>query len=92
MKPIIPVTPSLRAKPLHDAIATRAHQLWQGYGCPEGRDVAIWLEAEAQLLGTDSEVVQTDQGAVSGSALSEAQSGGKKLPGTHPKLTTNTSR
>ena len=34
--------------PTHQTIAHRAHQLWQDYGQPSGRDTAIWLEAEQQ--------------------------------------------
>jgi len=32
-----------------DAIAMRAYQLYMDCGCPEGRDVEFWLEAERQL-------------------------------------------
>jgi Protein of unknown function (DUF2934) len=35
--------------PPHEAIALRAHQLYMDCGCPEGRDVEFWLEAERQL-------------------------------------------
>jgi hypothetical protein len=31
----------------HAAIATRAYFIYQSEGCPEGRDVQHWLEAEA---------------------------------------------
>lgn len=38
-------------KPIsHDAIAQRARELWLAQGCPAGCDVAIWLEAEAELV------------------------------------------
>jgi hypothetical protein len=33
----------------HDAIAFRAHQLWQEAGQPDGRDAAHWLQAEREL-------------------------------------------
>lgn len=33
----------------HDTIALQAWQLWQNRGCPDGCDVAIWLEAEQSL-------------------------------------------
>ncbi|MDB6169280.1 MAG: hypothetical protein JWM88_2144 [Verrucomicrobia bacterium] len=33
----------------HDEIAQRAYQIWQDYGCPNGRDEDIWFEAEQQL-------------------------------------------
>ncbi len=35
--------------PTHDEIARQAQELWQDRGCPAGRDVEIWLEAERQL-------------------------------------------
>jgi Protein of unknown function (DUF2934) len=35
--------------PLHDDIAQCAWDLWVQYGCPAGRDLAIWLEAEQRL-------------------------------------------
>jgi hypothetical protein len=35
--------------PTHDAIARQAYELWQNRGCPAGRDLELWLEAEQQL-------------------------------------------
>jgi hypothetical protein len=35
--------------PSHEVIALRAYQLYVDCGCPEGRDVEFWLEAEQQL-------------------------------------------
>ncbi|HUR58153.1 MAG TPA: DUF2934 domain-containing protein, partial [Opitutaceae bacterium] len=32
-----------------DAIAVRAHAIWQSEGCPNGRDVGHWLRAEREL-------------------------------------------
>jgi hypothetical protein len=32
----------------HDQTATRAYQLWEERGRPEGRDLEFWLEAEAE--------------------------------------------
>lgn len=82
-----------RALPLHDNIAARARELWEGYGRPAGRDVEIWLEAERQLLGTDAKVNNGPQGAVDATALAEATSGGTRIrPKNAPKLTTNTAR
>jgi hypothetical protein len=37
------------AEPLREAIALRAYQLFMDCGCPWGRDVEFWLEAERQL-------------------------------------------
>ncbi|MBA4138280.1 MAG: hypothetical protein C0518_13285 [Opitutus sp.] len=83
-----------RALPLHDTIAARAYELWEGYGRPAGRDVAIWLEAERQLLGTDPQVNHNGApGAVAAPQLAEATAGGKKKrPRQTPELATNTGR
>jgi hypothetical protein len=35
--------------PTHEEVAHSAHQIWQDSGCPEGRDVEHWLEAESCL-------------------------------------------
>lgn len=37
------------APPTWDDIARRAYSLWQQLGCPNGRDLNIWLEAEREL-------------------------------------------
>lgn len=34
----------------HEAIASRARELWLEQGCPTNCDEAIWLEAEAELI------------------------------------------
>ena len=53
MKKIIynttPGKSAVRALPSREAVAARAEALWREKGCPEGCDVEIWLEAEAQL-------------------------------------------
>ena len=36
--------------PLHNEIAQCALELWTQYGKPADRDLAIWLEAEHQLV------------------------------------------
>ena len=39
----------------HDEISQRAYEIFVERGCPEGRDMEHWLEAEAQLrAGTAS--------------------------------------
>lgn len=35
--------------PTHQEIARLAWQIYQDCGCPEGRDLEFWLEAERQL-------------------------------------------
>ena len=36
--------------PSHDEIAQCARELWTESGQPEGRDQAIWIEAERRLI------------------------------------------
>lgn len=48
---------------LQEDIARQARVLWQGYGQPKGRDLAIWLEAERQVLGADPLVRMAEDGA-----------------------------
>ena len=35
--------------PSHGHIAVCAYLIWEREGCPEGHDIAHWLEAEMQL-------------------------------------------
>lgn len=37
--------------PTQEQIAALAHAIWMDRGCPEGRDLDNWLEAERQLRG-----------------------------------------
>ncbi len=37
---------------LHDMIAGRAREIWTELGQPEGQDLEIWLEAEAEIQAT----------------------------------------
>jgi hypothetical protein len=43
-------SPCVNVAPSHEEIAVEAEVLWRQEGCPKGRDEAIWLEAERQLL------------------------------------------
>lgn len=61
-----------RTLPLEMRISQQARALWEGYGRPEGRDIAIWLEAERQVLGVDARVHQQAGGAVAEPALHDA--------------------
>jgi hypothetical protein len=36
--------------PSRDEVARRAYFLYQNEGCPQGRDVQHWLEAEAEMV------------------------------------------
>ena len=44
--PLHPTSKSLN----HEAIATRAYEIWVECGKPENLDDAIWLEAERELM------------------------------------------
>jgi len=44
--------PADSATPTHQDIALRAYVLFEQAGCPGGRDVEFWLEAERQLTAT----------------------------------------
>jgi hypothetical protein len=37
--------------PTHEQIEALAHAIWIDRGCPEGRELDNWLEAERQLKG-----------------------------------------
>ncbi len=39
-----------RPAPTREAIALQAYGRWQDLGCPDGREVEIWLEAERLLV------------------------------------------
>jgi hypothetical protein len=43
------MNPERNNGPVHDEISARAYQIFLERGCPEGRDLEHWLEAEAQL-------------------------------------------
>jgi len=42
----------------HERIAIRAQEIWRELGCPKDQDLAIWLEAEAELSATDHKVLR----------------------------------
>lgn len=67
-----------RQGPTEADISRRARELWEGYGRPSGRDEAIWLEAERQLLGVDSEVVDQGGGPVAAKPLRQSTSTGPR--------------
>jgi hypothetical protein len=69
--PAHPIPSDIRAVPLHDAISRQAEKLWKRYGCPQGRDDEIWLEAEGQVLGSDRQTRQVAGGAVPAAPLGD---------------------
>jgi hypothetical protein len=36
----------------HQAVAQSAYDIYLGQGCPQGRDVQPWLEAEAHIMSS----------------------------------------
>jgi hypothetical protein len=48
-KPTTALTVPPRAPVTHEAIAARAHALWEQAGRPNGRDLEFWVQAEQQL-------------------------------------------
>jgi hypothetical protein len=66
----------VRQQVSHDVIARRAEELWRQYGCPQGRDEEIWLEAERQLLGA-----QQQQSSQPTDFPSSGTFGGPQTPG-----------
>jgi len=43
------VEPKGITAPAYDAIAAKAHEIWIAEGCPEGKALEHWHEAEAKL-------------------------------------------
>jgi hypothetical protein len=40
-----------RLQPAREEIEQLAHEIYESEGCPEGKDLEHWLQAEVQLLG-----------------------------------------
>ena len=51
--PLVPAADAgrtgIKAKPSHDKVARKAYEIYLKEGCPQGRDVQHWLDAETQL-------------------------------------------
>jgi hypothetical protein len=59
-----PESPSQAPQPAtQEQIAALAHAIWMDRGCPEGRDLDNWLEAERQLKGDIREPLVADDPA-----------------------------
>ena len=41
----------IKPKPSRDEVARKAYEIYLKEGCPQGRDVQHWLEAETQMSG-----------------------------------------
>ena len=60
--------------PTHEAVAHCAHELWHTYGCPDGRDTTIWLEAEKEVTARLNEPPVHPAGHPFVPSLSESRS------------------
>ena len=47
-----------QADHMKESIAARAYELWQEEGCPEGRDIEFWYQAEQQLKAESADPSQ----------------------------------
>jgi hypothetical protein len=45
----------LAARRTRQDIAARAHELWEQNGCPPGRDLEFWVQAEAEISRRSTE-------------------------------------
>jgi len=68
----------------HEAIARRAHQLWDEAGQPDGRDTAHWRQAESEL---HAQLRETDSGAGARGKSKGPSIAAKPIPATAPHST-----
>jgi len=45
----------LEARHRRQAISARAHEIWEQSGCPSGRDLEFWLQAESEIAERNQE-------------------------------------
>ena len=45
----------LEAARTRQAIGARAHEIWEQNGCPSGRDLEFWLQAESEITARNHE-------------------------------------
>jgi len=45
----------LEARRTKQAISARAREIWEQNGCPGGRDLEFWLQAESEVRGGSQE-------------------------------------
>jgi len=48
-------TNRISLSPSHESVSRRAREIWLQLGSPDGRDLAIWLQAERELNGLPSD-------------------------------------
>jgi hypothetical protein len=70
-----PESPSQAPQPAtQEQIAALAHAIWMDRGCPAGRDLDNWLEAERQLKGDVREPLAADDIPADNAALDPQRS------------------
>jgi hypothetical protein len=65
--------------PTHEQIEALAHAIWVDRGCPEGRELDNWLEAERQLKGDVRSPLAADDIPADAKALQPEASLGSKI-------------
>lgn len=67
------------SKLTHEQISARAQSIWNAEGRPEGRDEAIWLQAEKQLYDEARETIpQSSESPIAPPAGGPQSSGAKQ--------------
>ncbi len=72
------------AEDREDRIRTRAHEIWEAEGRPEGREAAHWTQAEGEMgeeVGDYAEAVTPEEGPATGT-VTGARTGGEDAPAT----------
>lgn len=52
--PVVTANQEKAVEPTPEEIAAHAYVIWEHEGCPDGRDTDHWLQAEAQLRGSQA--------------------------------------
>jgi hypothetical protein len=50
-----------RSYPSHEEISQLAYQIFEQEGCPHGRTMEHWLQAESILISARQDLIQTDE-------------------------------
>lgn len=71
----------------HEETAHLAYLNWQKDGCPAGRDLAYWLEAEQQLKATKHLLAVANEAQANGpKAAAKPKTKGPRKPSLRPAL------
>jgi hypothetical protein len=50
------LTQRLAARRVNEEVKARARELWEQSGCPAGRDLEFWLQAESEIKARERQV------------------------------------